>query len=83
MCLTILMLVFGIIGLAQGEFKITNGRMVKGSTGRTLGAVLIVGAAAALLPDYGGIIQFVILILVIVTGLATSEKIEKVPVTAK
>lgn len=83
MCLAILMLVFGIIGLAKGEFKITGGRMVKGSTGRTLGAVLIVGAAAAFLPDYGGLIQIVILILVIVIGLATSEKIEKAPATAE
>ncbi len=83
MCLVILMLVFGIIGLAKGEFKITGGRMVKGSTGRTLGAVLIVGAAAGFVPDYGSLIQIVILILVIVIGLATSEKIEKAPATAQ
>ena len=82
MCLAILMLVFGIIGLAKGEFKITAGRKVKGSTGRTLGAVLIAGAAA-FVPDYGFLVQIVILILVIVIGLATSEKIEKAPPTAE
>jgi hypothetical protein len=83
MCLVILMLVFGIIGLAKGEFKITGGRMVRGSTGRTLGAVLIIGAAAGFLPDYGSFIQIVILILVIVLGLVSSEKIEKAPAAVK
>ena len=83
MLLTILMLVFGIVALAKGEFKITGGRKVKGSIGRILGVVLLLGAGAVVIPDYGGLIQLVLLIVVIVIGLATSEKIERAPTTAK
>jgi uncharacterized transporter YbjL len=81
MLLAILMAIFGIIALAKGEFKITGGRKVKGSTGRTLGVVLLLGAAAVLIPDYGGLIQLGLLVLVIVIGLATSEKIVRTPST--
>ena len=45
--------------------------------------MLIFGAAAAFVPDYGFLVQIVILVLVIVIGLATSEKIEKTPTTAE
>jgi len=79
MLLAIVMVIFGIIALAKGEFKITSGRKVKGSTGRILGIVLLIGAAAMFITDYGGIIQIAILLLVIIIGLATSEKIEKTP----
>ena len=83
MLLTILMFVFGIVALAKGEFKITGGRKVRGSTGRILGVVLLLGAGALVIPDYGALIQLVLLIVVIVIGLATSEKIERAATTAK
>jgi hypothetical protein len=79
MLLIILMVIFGIIALAKGEFKITNGRKVKGSTGRILGGVLLVGAAAGLIPNSGGGLAFLVLIVVVIVGLATAEKIEKLP----
>jgi len=78
MCLAILLLVFGIIALAKGEFKITGGRKVKGDIGRVLGVLMIIGAGAPFITQYGGVIQIAVLILVIVIGLATSEKIDKV-----
>ena len=70
------MLVFGIIALAKGEFKSTGRRMVRGSTGRTLGLLLLMGAGVPYITGYGGVIQIGLLILVIIIGLATSEKIE-------
>ncbi|MFC1975894.1 hypothetical protein ACFLXQ_05810 [Chloroflexota bacterium] len=71
------MLVFGIIALVKGEFKITRSRKVKGDVGRALGVVMLIGAGAPLFAgEYGGAIQIVILIIVIIIGLATSEKIE-------
>jgi uncharacterized membrane protein HdeD (DUF308 family) len=76
MLLTILLLVFGIIALAKGEFKITAKRKVKDSTARILGIALLLSAGAVLLPDYGGGLQFLLLIVIIVVGLATSVKIE-------
>ena len=79
MLLTILLLIFGIVALAKGEFKVTGSRKVKGSTGRILGGVLLLGAAAGFIPNIGGGIQVLVLIIVIIVGLATSEKIEKAP----
>jgi hypothetical protein len=76
MLLAVLMLIFGIFALAKGEFKITNKKKVKGSTGRILGAVLIVGALGGFIPGMGAFIQIGTLLIVIVAGLATSEKIE-------
>ena len=82
MLLVILMLIFGIIALAKGEFKITGGRKVKGSTGRILGILLLIGAGAVIVPDYGGGLQLLLLIAVIVVGLATSEEIVLAPTPA-
>ena len=79
MLMAIIMLLFGIAALSKGEFKITNKRKVKGSVGRTLGIVLLVGAAGTFVPDYGAVLQFLTLGAVIVIGLATSEKIEAEP----
>ena len=73
------MVAFGVIALAKGEFKITNKRKVKGSTGRILGVLLLIGAACGSIPDYGGGLQFLLLIVVIVAGLFTSEKIVTEP----
>ena len=79
LCDTLLMLVFGVIALAKGEFKITGKRMVKGSISRTLGVFLIIGAGIPLLiADYGAVIQLVLLVVVVVVGLVTSEKIETI-----
>lgn len=78
MLLLIIMVVFGLIALAKGEFKITNGRKVKGSTGRTLGVLLLLGAFGAFLPQVGGFVQIGTFILVIIIGLIASEKIEPV-----
>jgi hypothetical protein len=71
----IVMLVFGIIALSKGEFKITNKRKVKGTVGRTLGIVLLFGASLSLIPFLGGFIQIIVLIIVIAIGLYKSEKI--------
>lgn len=75
--MTILMLVFGIIALSKGEFKITNRRKVKGSLAQTLGILLLLGAVAIFIPGSGQGIQLVLLILVIAIGLPKSEKIEQ------
>jgi hypothetical protein len=78
MCLIILLLVFGIVALVKGEFKITGSRKVKGDIGRILGVVMLIGAGVPFVAgEYGGVIQIVLLIVVIIIGLATSEKIEK------
>lgn len=74
----IVMLVFGIIALSKGEFKVTNKRKVKGIAGRTLGTVLLFGAALSLIPFLGGFIQLIVLIIVIAVGLYNSEKIEPI-----
>ena len=79
MCLQILLLVFGIAALAKGEFKITGGRKVKGSISRTLGVLMLIGVGLSFLigREYGTVIVLGTLILTIIIGLATSEKIEQ------
>lgn len=80
MCMSILLLVFGLIALVKGEFKITAKRMVKGSVSRPLGVLLLLGAGVPYLSsDYGALIQVVLLVVVIVVGLLTSKKIEQLP----
>ena len=76
MLLSIVILIFGVVALAKGEFKITAKRKVKGSIGRILGVVLLVGAGAYFIPEYAGMIQLVLLVMVIIAGLVSSEKIE-------
>jgi hypothetical protein len=79
----IVMLVFGIIALSKGEFKITCKRKVKGSVGRVLGIILLFGAALSLIPFLGGFLQLIVLILVIGVGLYSSEKIVNIKETGK
>jgi hypothetical protein len=79
MLMAIVMLLFGIAALSKGEFKITNKRKVSGSVGRTLGVILLVGAAGTFTPDYGAIIQGLTLVIVIIIGLVKSEKIDAEP----
>ena len=75
--------VFGILGLVKGEFKISRHRKVKGSIGRVLGGLLLLGAVVPFfMPEelvlYAAIIRYGLLVVVIVIGLATSEKIDEV-----
>jgi hypothetical protein len=75
MLLTIVMFGFGIAALSKGEFKITGNRKVKGNVGKFLGGLLILGSAGAFIQDYGFVMQSLTLAIVIIIGLATSEKI--------
>ena len=79
MLLLILMVVFGIIALTKGEFKITAKKKVSGSTSRNLGILLLVGSLGGFVPDFGPIIQWGFLILVIIIGLVSSVPIETQP----
>ncbi|MGB2964115.1 MAG: hypothetical protein WBB69_09015 [Anaerolineales bacterium] len=77
---TLVFAVFGILGLVKGEFKITRNRKVKGSIGRVLGGLLLIAAAVPLFTPvdyslYGALIRWGLLVVVIVIGLTTSEKI--------
>ena len=71
----ILLAIFGVIALVKGEFKITGKRKVRGSIGRTIGVIMLIGAAAPLLGMAGAIFMFVALIAAIVIGLTASEPI--------
>jgi hypothetical protein len=73
------MVVFGIVALVKGEFKITAKKKVSGSVGRGLGIVLLVGALGAFIPNFGVGIQLGALILVIIIGLSSSVPIEDQP----
>lgn len=79
MLLTILMVIFGMVALMKGEFKITARRKVKGETSRSLGTALIIGAILVIIPRYGGMLQLLVLVGVIILGLTSSEKIEAAP----
>ena len=76
MLLLIVMVVFGIIALTKGEFKITAKKKVTGAMGRNLGIVLLLGSLGAFIPDFGLVIQVGALILVIIIGLASAVPIE-------
>ena len=79
MFFTILLLVFGILALVKGEFKITAKRKVKGSTSRILGILLLVDAAFSFLGGNWGKIVLPLFIVVVIAGIATAEKIEEAP----
>ena len=74
---TILLLVFGILALVKGEFKITAKRKVKGSTSQLLAILLLIGAALSFLGGDLAIISLVLFITVVVVGIATAGKIEE------
>ncbi len=79
---TLLFVVFGFLGLVKGEFKITRNRKVKGSIGRVLGGLLLIAAAVPFFIPveyslFGVIIRWGLLVVVIVIGLVTSEKIDE------
>ena len=71
---TILLLVFGVLALVKGEFKITARRKVKGSTSQMLGILLLMGAGLSILGGNLAIISLVLFITVVVVGIATAEK---------
>ncbi len=71
---TILLLVFGVLALVKGEFKITARRKVKGSTSQMLGILLLMGAGLSILGGNLSIISLVLFITVVVVGIATAEK---------
>ena len=79
MLLLILMVVFGIVALTKGEFKITANKKVSGSVVRTLGILLLLGSLGAFIPYIGLFIQLGALILVIGIGLYSSVPIENQP----
>jgi hypothetical protein len=70
----LLLLVFGLIALVKGEFKITQNRRVK--DGRGLGCLMLFGAAISFLTGgQGWLIVLGVLVLAIIVGLAVSEEI--------
>ncbi len=75
MFLYILLFLFGIVALIKGEFKITNGRKVRGGLGRLLGVLMLIGSFLPLLTEYGAIVAVGVLFFTIVIGLVTSESI--------
>ena len=78
MLCVLLMFIFGVAALVKGEFKITGNRKVSGQIGRVLGVILLVGAFAGLaFAEFGALVQAGAFILVVILGLAMSEKIEK------
>jgi len=73
MCLTLLLLIFGIFAFTRGSVKITNNRMVTGDTRRLLGVILLAGAGLSLIP--GNSLGVLALGMVIVIGLVASKPI--------
>lgn len=78
---TLVFAVFGIIALAKGEFKITGSRKVRGSVSRVLGVLLLIAAGLPYITEYGVWVRWGLLVVVIIIGLVTSEKIEQSPTT--
>ena len=71
----IILAIFGIIALVKGEFKITSNRKVSGSVGKALGVLMLLGAALPFVAVSQTVIPLGTLVLVIIIGWATSEKI--------
>lgn len=68
--LQVLMLIFGVIGIAKGEFKITRNRKVYDPNGRMLGGLLVAGAVGSF---FIPALLFVAFVAVIVIGLVVSK----------
>jgi hypothetical protein len=66
---TILLLVFGVVALVNGSFKITRNREITDQNAKLSGIILIIGAFT---------IPLLALIIVFGIGMATSQKIEDV-----
>jgi len=72
--LGILLVVFGIIALAKGRFRITKNRWVSGAVARALGFLMLGGAVLAFFSgEAAWVVVLVTLVLVIVISLAASE----------
>lgn len=72
--LQILMIIFGLVGLIKGEFQLTRNRRMINPHGRIAGLILL--ASAFVLPLIG-------LIIAIIYGFATSQKVEKTKTKVK
>ncbi|HVO70358.1 MAG TPA: hypothetical protein VMT24_09950 [Aggregatilineaceae bacterium] len=79
MIMSFVMVIIGLTGLRTGAFKITYNRQVKGSVAHLLGVALLLGAVGSFVPDFGGTIQLVTVVGVIIAGLVTAEKIQPSP----
>lgn len=75
--MAIILLIFGVIALAKGEFNITRHRRVSGGTGRLLGVVMLVGAGLPFIlgPSWEGL-PLLAFIVTVGIGLATAERVE-------
>jgi len=71
-CLSVLLIIFGIVGITKGGFKVTKNLHVSGSVGRTLGTILLLGGALSL---FNGLLGLVALGLVIAIGAIKAEPI--------
>lgn len=75
MCVSILLLVFGLFALIKGEFSLTRTRKVQGSIGRGLGVFMLIGAALPfILGDYGSAAALAVLIVTCLVGIFTAVK---------
>ncbi|MEM6285082.1 MAG: hypothetical protein AAF787_23015 [Chloroflexota bacterium] len=85
----LIMIVFGIIALTKGSFRVIGKRRVTGQVGRIAGAILLVGGLAGFLPifvDDGGVgtfICFSAFLVAIVLGLATAKTPEQLETDGK
>ena len=71
----LLLILFGVFGLANKEFKITRNRAVRGNVSRIMGALMLASVVGALLfPGYGLQLMLGALGISVVVGLATAEK---------
>ncbi len=76
MLMTLLLLGFGIYALVKGEFNITGGRKVNGSTGRILGILMLADAVLNACGSEAGILSLPLFFLIIGIGFARSEKVK-------
>lgn len=71
-----LMLIFGILALVKGEFKITSGRMVSGDMSRVLGLILLAGVGGSVLLNHSAV-QVLAFVIVVVIGLICATPVSK------
>ncbi len=67
------MVVFGLLGIILAKVKVSHFKL-KGTTVRTLGAILVLGVACAFIPKIGVLVEIVLALVVVVIGLLLAEK---------
>lgn len=81
MLLTVLLIVFGTMGVWRNEIRITRRRKVVGESCHWVSAILLVGAAVSLILREGGIVLtisgIITLLIAIPVGFALSRPIEE------